>query len=196
MDGFLKKAMIAAVAATSLVIAGCASRSTPYQPIASANRIAGGYSDERLGEDRYRVSFAGNTLTSREKVESYLLFRAAELTLEQGRDWFAIEDRVVEHDIEREVRRDPLYDPWYGSYYGYWQPSWRYYGPRGWRSWYPYYGHSFWTDHVDIREVERFEAIAEIRLGDGITPNGTMRAFNAREVIDRIGPLVEYPGEQ
>lgn len=196
MTRLFNKAMVAAVAATSLLMTGCAYRSTPYQPLSSANRIAGGYSDERVSEDRYRVSFAGNTLTSREKVEAYLLFRAAELTLEQGRDWFAIEDRVVEHEVERQVRRDPLYNPWYGSYYGHWRPSWRYYGPRGWRSWYPYYGHTFWTDHVDIREVERFEAIAEIRLGDGATPNSTMRAFNAQEVIERIGPRVEYPGEK
>ena len=196
MIRFVKQAIIAAAAATSLLITGCASRSTPYQPISAANKISGGYSDERIGEDRFRVKFSGNTLTSREKVESYLLLRAAELTLEQGMDWFAIEDRVVEHEVERQVRRDPFYDPWFGSYYGYWRPSWRYYGPRGWRSWYPYYGHTFWTDHVDVREVERFEAMAEIRLGSGETPNSTMRAFNAREVIERIGPRTQYPGDQ
>ena len=196
MKRFSRKALATAIAATSLIMTGCAYSSTPYQPISSANRVSGGYSDIRISEDRFRVSFAGNTLTSREKVESYLLFRAAELTLEQGRDWFAIEDRVVEHDVEVQVRRDPFYNPWYGSYYGHWRPSWRYYGPVGWRSWYPYHGHTFWTDHVDIREVERFEAIAEIRLGDGATPNSTMRAFNAREVIDRIGPRVEFPGDK
>lgn len=196
MKRFSRKALATAIAAASLIMTGCAYSSTPYQPISSANRVSGGYSDIRISEDRFRVSFAGNTLTSREKVESYLLFRAAELTLEQGRDWFAIEDRVVEHDVEVQVRRDPFYNPWYGSYYGHWRPSWRYYGPVGWRSWYPYHGHTFWTDHVDIREVERFEAIAEIRLGDGATPNSTMRAFNAREVIDRIGPRVEFPGDK
>lgn len=196
MIGSLRKMSVAGLAVGSLMISGCAYGPTPYQPLTSANRIAGGYSDQRLSEDRFRVSFAGNTLTSREKVESYLLFRAAELTLEQGHDWFAIEDRVVEHEIEQQVRRDPLYDPWFGVHYGYWRPSWRYYGPTGWRSWYPYYGHGFWTDHIDIREVERFEAIAEIRVGNGPTPNSTMRAFNAREVIDRIGPRVEYPGEK
>lgn len=196
MTPLFNRALIAAVAAMALVMTGCASRSTPYQPLSSGSKISGGYSDERIGEDRFRVKFAGNTLTSREKVESYLLFRAAELTLEQGMDWFAIEDRVVEHEVERQVSRDPFYDPWFGSYYRYWQPSWRYYGPRGWRSWYPYYGHTFWTDHVDVRQVERFEAMADIRLGSGEMPGDTMRAFNAREVIERIRPRVEYPGDQ
>jgi hypothetical protein len=185
-----------AFAASMVAIAGCAtSTSTPYQPLSSANRISGGYSDERLSENRFRVSFAGNALTSREQVESYLLFRAAELTIEQGRTWFVIEDRVVEHEVERSARRDPIYDPWFGTYYGYWRPYWRYYGPGGWRAWYPYYGHSFWTDHVDIREVDRFEAIAEIRLGDGPMPNGNLRAFDAREVVDRIGPRTAYPAD-
>lgn len=189
------KAALAAVVAGLLVTTGCVSSSTPYQPLSSANRIAGGYSDEQLSENRFRVSFAGNRLTSREQVESYLLFRAAELTLEQGHTWFVIEDRLVEHEVERTARRDPLYDPWFHTYYGYWRPYWRYYDRRGWRPWYPYYGHSFWTDHVDVREVERFEAIAEIRLGDGPLPNGNLRAFDAREVIERIGPRVVYPAQ-
>lgn len=195
MPRSINRVMTAALAICVLATTGCAYSSTPYQPVSSSNRISGGYSDERLSENRFRVSFAGNSLTSREQVESYLLFRAAELTLEQGRTWFVIEDRVVEHEVERRVMPDPLYDPWYGSYYGYWRPYWRYYGPRGWRAWYPYYGHSFWTDHVDVREVDRFEAIAEIRLGDGPMPNGNLRAFDAREVIARIGPRVKYPGD-
>lgn len=195
MQRSINRVMAAALAICVLATTGCAYSSTPYQPVSSSNRIAGGYSDVRLSENRFRVSFAGNSLTSREQVESYLLFRAAELTLEQGRTWFVIEDRVVEHEVERRAMPDPLYDPWYGSYYGYWRPYWRYYGPRGWRAWYPYYGHSFWTDHVDVREVDRFEAIAEIRLGDGPMPNGNLRAFDAREVVARIGPRVKYPGD-
>jgi len=196
MPRILPKAMMAALATSLLMTTGCVSSSTPYQPISAANRIAGGYSDEQIGEDRYRISFAGNSLTSREQVESYLLFRTAELTLERGYDWFVIEDRVLEHEVERMSRRDPLYDPWYDGYYGYWRPYWRYYGAAGWRAWYPYYGHSFWTDHVDIREVQRFEAIAEVRLGDGSMPEGNSRAFEAREVAERIGPHVKYPGDQ
>jgi len=199
MPKYARKAAVAFAASIALLTGGCAGTSTPYQPLSSANRVSGGYTDLRLSEDRYRVSFAGNSLTSREKVESYLLFRAAELTLEQGRDWFEIEDRVVEHEVERRVSRDPLYDPWYGSSYGAWRPYWRYYNPRiGWRSWYPYYGHYFWTDHVDVREVERFEAVAEIHIGSGpapVGPDGTGRALDAREVVEKIGPRVAFPGD-
>ena len=46
--------------------------------------------------DRYRVSFAGNNLTPREKVEDFLLYRAAEVTLDSGNDYFVLVDQDTE----------------------------------------------------------------------------------------------------
>ncbi|TRD12755.1 hypothetical protein FGU71_06990 [Erythrobacter insulae] len=169
-------------------------RSTPYQPLQSASRVSGGYSDIRIDAEHYRVSFAGNQLTSRERVESYLLFRAAELTLLKGYDYFVIEDREVEHQIERQIRRDPLYDPWFSPYHTYWRPYWRYYrNGRGWYHWYPYYGDPFWAGRYDVRTIDRFEATADIRLGRGALPTDNPRAFDARKVRDDIEPQIEYP---
>ena len=62
--------------------------------------VSGGFSDVRLETDRFRVTFAGNSLTSRETVERYLLYRAAELTVAQGADWFS----VVERQTDRKAR--------------------------------------------------------------------------------------------
>jgi hypothetical protein len=39
------------------------------------------------------VTFAGNSATSRQTVEDYLLYRAAELTVQTGHDWFQVVDR-------------------------------------------------------------------------------------------------------
>jgi len=188
------KIATAAACALALLTTGCAMSSTPYQPLQSASRVSGGYSDLRIDETHYRVSFAGNRLTSRERVESYLLFRAAELTLLTGYDYFVIEDREVEHQIERQVRRDPLYDPWYSPYHTHWRPYWRYYRQdRGWYNWYPYYGDPFWATHYDARTIEKFEATADIRMGIGPLPNGNLRSFDARKVRDDIGPKIEWP---
>ena len=66
---------------------------TPYQPIVRGHTAAGGYSEVRLEPGRWRVSFSGNSLTSRETVDGYLLFRSAELTLQNGDDWFTLIDR-------------------------------------------------------------------------------------------------------
>lgn len=182
-------------AAIALTLAGCASTgSTPYQPASSANAVQGGYSDTRLAEDRYSVTFAGNRLTSREQVETFLLYRAAELTQQRGYDWFVIVDKETERQVERQMGRDPMYDPWFYRDYGYWRPFWRYYVPRtGWNNWYPYYGDPFWADRMQDRTVERFEATAEIRLGRGLMPATDVRAFDARDVIARLGPQVRPP---
>ena len=61
-------------------LAGCET-ATPYQPLNTANRDAGGYSDHQIEANRFQVSFSGNSVTSRETVERYLLYRSAELTL-------------------------------------------------------------------------------------------------------------------
>lgn len=100
-----RAALWLSAAAAMLSLAGCVSADTPYQALSSASRVSGGYADERLAEDRYRVTFAGNTFTSRERVESYLLFRSAELTLQQGFDWFLVQDQEMDHLIEREIRQ-------------------------------------------------------------------------------------------
>ena len=77
---------------------------------------------------------------------------------------------------------------------GYWGPSWRYYGRGfGWRSWDPFIGSPFWGDTVDIRSVDRFEATAEIVMRRGPIPRDNLRAFNARAVVDSIGPTVVLP---
>lgn len=179
-----------------LATMGCTTSSTPYQPLNAGSRVSGGYSDLRIDETHYRVTFAGNRLTSRERVESYLLFRAAELTLLKGYDYFIIQDREVEHQIEREVRRDPFYDPWHAPYHTYWRPYWRYYrSGHGWYSWYPYYGDRFWADRYNVRIIDRFEASADIILGKGERPNGIVRSFDAREVSDRLRPQIKYPSD-
>lgn len=190
----MKKFLLPPAALLALVLSGCTTSSTPYQPASASSSVSGGYSDVRLADDRYRVKFAGNMFTARDKVEGYLLYRAAELTIGKGYDWFSIVERETEHRVERRVEPDPLYRPWYGSAYLYWQPSWRYYGrPYGWQTWYPYRSDPFWATRVDVSTVERFEATAEIVMHHGAKPTEDHNAFDARGVIEMLGPQVERP---
>src|SRR5262245_31991715 len=131
-------AAVAGALALTLGLAACATP-TPYQPSLPGQANGGGYSELRLEPNRFRVNFAGNSLTSRETVEGYLLFRAAELTVQQGYDWFSIVDRETDRKTRTYVDQDPFYHPWYGGY-GFWRPSWRYYGAAcGWRAWDPFF---------------------------------------------------------
>jgi len=67
-----------------LFITGCAQ--TPYQP----NGFLGGFTETRLGENVFRVTFQGNGYTGKNKVADFTLLRSAELALEHGFRYFII----------------------------------------------------------------------------------------------------------
>lgn len=186
---------IALIASLALLGAlGACATATPYQPNIRGQATSGGFSEVKLEPNRFRVTFAGNSLTSRETVEGYLLYRAAELTLSQGYDTFTIVDRHTDQDRRTYVEPDPLYRPWYGPSFGYWRPSWRYYGAGfGWRGWDPFWGDSFWADRMDVRTVDKFEASAEVAMSKGPKAEGDPKAFDARAVVENLGPRIQRP---
>lgn len=189
----LRKAAISAVLALAAGLSACAT-ATPYQPNIPGQQTSGGFSEVQIEPDRFRVTFTGNSLTSRETVEGYLLYRAAELTVQQGDDYFVIADRQTDRKSRTYVDPDPFYHPYWGPSFGYWRPSWRYYGVGfGWRSWDPFWGDPFWGDRVDVRTVDKYEATAEIVMYRGTKPRDDPRAFDARAVMDSIGPRLQYP---
>lgn len=178
-----RRSLLAPVAA-ALALAACAT-ATPYQP-AGTRGASGGFSEQRIEQNRYRVSFAGNAYTSRQRVENYLLYRAAELTLANGYDTFTIVRRDTDKDVD--IRTSPGW----GSYSPYWRPYWRYYGrPYGWRHWDPWFGDPFWADRIDVRTVTRYEATAEIIMSRG--PGTGPQSFNARQVIANLRPTIVVP---
>jgi hypothetical protein len=188
----MRKKIIALTAAIAVAagLAACET-ATPYQPNVPGQKASGGYSEVRVEPDRFRVTFAGNSLTSRPTVEAYLLYRSAELTVEQGYDWFNLVDRNTERETHTYV--NSFYSPWYGGY-GYWRPYWRYYGGGyGWRTWDPYWGGPFWADSVDVHTIQKFEATAEIVLHKGPKPAGDPAAFDARAVVQNLKPHILYP---
>jgi len=79
-----KTLRVLALSASAAILAACAT-ATPYQA-ASAPGAFDGFSQTMIENDRARVSFGGNSLTDRETVENYLLYRAAELAVERGFD--------------------------------------------------------------------------------------------------------------
>lgn len=192
----IKRSLCATLAVLALATAGACTTATPYQPYRpeAAGGVHGGYSDQELAQDRFLVRFHGNELTSRDRVEGYMLYRAAELALQRGYDWFLIVDRHTEHDTRTYVEPDPFYRPYYGPGYAYWRPSWSYYSPGfGWREWDPWHGDPFWADRFDMRTIESFEAEAEIVLRKGAMPASEQRAFDARKVVADLGPTIERP---
>lgn len=102
MRTLLLAALLAAVATTA-----SAETTTPYQPI-SQSWSHSGYAETQVDYNRLRVSFRGKSGASRESVETNLLYRAAELTLQRGFDYFVVVDHNVDAAVEFESVGPPL----------------------------------------------------------------------------------------
>jgi hypothetical protein len=78
------------ISATALLLAACATQ-TPYKPADKSDSY--GYTETRLTSDHYRVVFTGNSTTPADTTRDFALLRAAELTLQNGGDWFQLVSR-------------------------------------------------------------------------------------------------------
>ncbi len=174
----------------ALLMLGACATATPYQPAEAGTTASGGYAEQQVEGNRFIVSFSGNSLTDRRRVETYLLFRSAELTSQNGFDWF----EVVRRDTEAETSYLPtsLGSPYYSGFYC----NYAYYGPRG-RMWPgargvrdPFYD-PFWGEPA-FREITRYEASAEIILGRGSKPQGA-QYFDAEDVMLNLLATIERP---
>lgn len=157
------------------VLAGC-STPTPYQPLTDGF----GYSDQLLEQNRFRVTFSGNSDTPRSTVENYLLYRAAEVTVKSGFDYFVIADR------ETEPTRTYIssFDGYPGFGYYRYSPGW--YGYDG-------LGMGMGMGMATTTAITSYQAYADIVMFSGNKPATNVHAFNAREVMNALGPSIVRP---
>ena len=173
----LRQLAVAALLAAGLV--ACASTSTPYQPAAEGRGY--GFSEQRIDNNSYRITFRGNSSTTRETVENSLLFRAAELTLENGFDYFV----VIENDTEAKKSYSSSASPAFFGRYGYGYPG-SFYA-------FPYYAYGFgwgWPYDTYTREITRYSAVAFVTMHKGEKPADNPQAFNASEVVENLRSIV------
>ena len=166
----LRRAWASIVLLTGAVLLAACGTPTPYQPVIDGH----GYAEQPLETDRYRVTFSGNSLTARETVENYLLYRAAEVTLERGFDYFV----VAEEDVERNTRYRTTFS-------GVGAPFGSFYGSR-FRG--PYFGGGLST--ATSRPINSYEAYANILLRRGDKPADNPEAYDARDVLARLDPTI------
>lgn len=149
-------------------LAACAAP-TPYQPANGGY----GYAEQQIEDNRYRVTFAGNADTPRDVVQNYLLFRAAEITLETGHDWFTTGGQNVERSTRYFGTVDPLF------------PT-----ARAWsRHDYPF--GTFGTATYSTHQIDSYTAFADILMFEGEKPAGDVNAYDARDVVEQLRPIVE-----
>lgn len=149
-------------------LAACATPPTPYQP-----RLDGmGYSQQQIDSLTWRVEFAGNADTPRETVETYLLYRCAEIMRFGGYDKFVI----LEKDVERNV---DYYGTGFGAGFGVWGP----------------HSHSgiWYGGPADYQSIASYRAVATIRVHTGGPTPGNRPVFDANEMIRQLGPKIVRP---
>lgn len=78
----------------ALLLTACETTSAPYGPATGPK--AAGFSDIRLEQDRYRVTYRGSGKLDQARVEDMALLRAADLALAQGYSWFRVVDRFAD----------------------------------------------------------------------------------------------------
>lgn len=149
-----------------VALVACAASPTPYQ--AQDDRY--GYSEQQLEDDRYRVSFTGNSATSREAVQNYMLFRAAEVTLESGNDYFTVVDQQVEGTSTGTA--SPRVGVGVGS---------------GGSS---NIGVGISTFLGGGGNAARYTAYADILVREGEKPAGDPDSYDARDLIERLRPTL------
>lgn len=188
---------IAGLAALAVMTA-CAT-ATPYQ---AANTNDRGYSDQKIEDNRFQVQFSGNSLTQRKTVETYLLYRAAELTSQNGFDHF----RVITRETEADSRMVPVggtYSPFYDHFYCHYRfasPYASLYRPA-YPAVYPgpirpayraAYSDPFWGGMTEYREITAYEATAEIQMGKGTKPDDPA-FFDASQVLRNLQGQIVLP---
>ena len=154
-----------------LLLAGC-STPTPYQAGANGGY---GYAEQQLEHNRYRVTFAGNSVTPRDTVQNYLLYRAAELTVEQHHDYFTI----VNQDLERSTAYQGTGFNDFGVVHRHTANDLGWFGPSSYSA-YP---------------IDSYTAFADIVMSDGEKSAGDVKSYDARDVIRRLGPTIALPKE-
>ncbi len=152
------------------LLTACAAMPTTYHP--QANLTGDGYRDVPIETDRYRIDFRGNIRTPRSVVEEYLLYNAAEVTVNHGYDFFY----VVNSNTDTQTRYDGYVDPDFGggAFGGYGYPGW--------------YGGASFSETAN----NSYDATATILVGKGARPNDP-NAYDARDVLKTLGPQVQRP---
>lgn len=171
---FGRLSKIATAAIGAIALAACATV-TPYGPAGPGGE---GYADQRLESNKYRIVFEGNSQTNLTTIENYVLYRAAEVTVANGGDYFIVVDQNTE---SLSTFRSTGTSFGGGGF-----------GRRGF-----FYGGGFGrggfgssTSTTRERRSYTVGAIIEVHRGD--KPRGNGSAYDAQQVLNNLRPSVTF----
>lgn len=160
----MKRLSILAVALSASALTACASLA-PYGPQTGPG--GQGFSEQRIERDRYRVTYSG--VGAPGPVADRALLRAAQLTSQQGYDWFEVTQRYIDGRPDSAGGVRPSVSVGYGSSsYGGWRTSGTGVGVG-----------------LNISGPSPTSTVLEVRLGRGPKPDRA-EVYDAEEVARNL----------
>jgi hypothetical protein len=169
----MKRTIFAAALSAALTLAACAS-SPAYSPAQSANGV--GYADQRIENDRFRISYRGAPRMNSADVQDYALMRAAEVTLANGGDWFEVVTADTDADAKRRYNIESDYDTRFVVH--------RSCSVAGCTS--RLVPVTVRTEYETVEMRTIYEHVMEIRIGSGAKLAGAPKIYDARDTFGTI----------
>ena len=164
---------------TLALLASLGSCATSY----GSKGLFGGFEEMRIDGNTMRVHFQGNGYTSKQTVETYTLMRCAELTQENGFDWFL----VVDDDTEAKDTQVHSGSTNYSSTSG--VAGINSLGNVNYGS-----STSGWTSPSATFNIRKYDSGVVIKMFSGERPQEAFNGYVAAEVIEFLGPQVDRRG--
>jgi hypothetical protein len=166
---------------------------TPAAAIGPGPTARGVFSIKKTG-NRLHLAVAGHNFTSRDAIEKYLAYRAAEQTLAAKMAWFSFLEQRSRNDKVPVPKGDPA-GPRFSFRLEFFRPLWRYKtgGSVAWKAWSPFSGTDFFVPNVDPKTITDFEVTADVALRSGKVDDVNPLAFDASAVSDYLINQVEAP---
>jgi hypothetical protein len=155
----------------------------------------GVFTQQQRGQGRFHLVLSGRHFTSREAIENYLAWRAAELAAEQKAIWFSLVEQRGKGDAVPVPKRDTD-GMRYSFRLAFFRPVWRYQtaaAPSVWKSWSPFSGAHFWAEGLEAGAITHFEVSADIVLHKGQVEDDNPLAFDGEAVLDYLINQVQPP---
>ena len=169
----------------------------PAAPVPAAPMVPpakpGVFMATKKGATGYHLVVAAHKFTSRDDVEKYLAWRAADLALSDNGSWFTFTQIRTKADTVPAPKRDPG-APRHSFQMANFQPVWRY-KVKGadWKSWSPYTGAAFFADGIKVEDITEFEASADIVVRKGVMDDADPLSYEAGAVSDLLINQVSPP---
>lgn len=146
-----------------LALSACAVAPTVYGPAIASNEM--GYREQRLENDRYRISFRANADLKPPQVEDLAMRRAAEIATQNGAQWFTVVTRSTDLVAGGHTNSGPTVgiggtSGSYGSAVG------------------VGLGFNFGAD------TRQYQTTLEVLLGRGVKPSEP-NSYDAKQILDR-----------